>query len=775
VRREARSGGPGRAGTSLWALLTPLGLFAIALAVRALPYPTVFTPDRIVFFGMDAYYHMRRVLHTLHQLQEHHRLPFALSFDPYINFPQGAKPIWPPLFDSAVALVAWPFYAAGGEPAAEAVSMWIPPVLGAATVAALYFTARRFFGHATATLAGLVLCFLSGHYWYSQLGFVDHHAAVALVSTLLLASAMCLLAALSQPEEPHAHRTPALATGVSLALALLLWPGSLLHVGLVEAALVVFLLSRSKHRDAVRGAASFALLHGLALAIILPFSATASWPQWGDYSPTVLSRFQPWLFGVLTLHATGCWFLWRRSGSVSRAKRMTQAAGLAVLLLLASVVLLPDLLEGATDAWQWLAKRESFQASVAESSPLFRLNGAFSGRIAEGRLSYFIYLLPFALGAMAIGARSRSDRPALWFLVAWTLGLLAVTLVQRRFFNSLSVALALSLAVSVAWIAEHLAARVRSRRLRAAVFVTVALGLLAIAMTPVWQSYQLPAENLARARQGRPPLPRRAGPDLLGLLETAEWMRHNTPVTSGYFGVFGVFGNLETQGSEGAPNPPEYGILAHSGHGHVIEYAARRPTLSDNFGDDIGIENFEQVQRYFSGSTEAESLRIADELRARYVLLTKSNPAIPANARAMARRLALDDGSGLSRHRLVFESSTLGRGASARAHKVFEIVPGAEVVGRAAAGARVDVRLELRTNRNRKVVYRASSRASPAGRYALRLPYATDRSEPAGASCCTAATSAYRLKVGGQSARVEISEAQVQSGDPIPGPDFDSR
>ena len=72
------------------------------------------------------------------------------------------------------------------------------------------------------------------------------------------------------------------------------------------------------------------------------------------------------------------------------------------------------------------------------------------------------------------------------------------------------------------------------------------------------------------------------------------------------------------------------------------------------------------------------------------------------------------------------------------------------------------------------MVYRASSRASAAGRYALRLPYATDRGEPAGASCCTAATSAYRLEVGGHSARVEISEAQVQSGDPILGPDFDS-
>ena len=762
--KGAEERGPHSSAASGLALLTGSALFALALLVRALPYPTVFTPDRVVFFGMDAYYHMRRVLYSLQ------RFPEALSFDPYINFPHGAKPIWPPLFDSTVALLVWPFYAAGGEPAAEAAAVWLPPLLGAATVAALFFAARRFFDLSTAALAGLALCFLSAHSWYSQLGFVDHHAAVALVSTLLLLSAMSLLRALATRTDTQGIGGPALATALSLAIALLLWPGSLLHVALIEVGLFAFLLTRERHADALRAVAALALLHGVAFLILLPFTATSSWPQWGDYSPTVLSRFQPWLFAALTLHTTACWFVWRRRPSSNRAQRALQLLGLAVAVLLASALLFPGLWTGARDAWQWLAKDEAFQASVAESLPLFELNGAFSVRIAEGRLSYFIYLLPLGLGAMALSVRARADRAAIWMFVAWTLGLLAVTLVQRRFFNSLSVSLALVLGWSVCEIARRASARIESGPLRATVFLAGALALLAVAMAPVWESYRLQGENFARARRGEAPVLRSAGPDLAGLLIAASWLRANTPPTSGYF---------ETSAADGSAVRPEYGVLARSGSGHVLEYVARRPTLSNNFGDDIGRGNFEQVQHYFRAHSEAEGLRIADELGARYVLVDDFDAGARRDPNSLAARLALGDGSGLQRHRLVFESSKLGRGPSARAHKIFEVVPGARLVGRAPAGQTVKLRLDLQTNRARKVVYRAKARADAQGQYAFRLPYATTGSKAAPndskeTRCCTLPVSLYRIDAAGRSDSFSIDEVQVQRGATLRGPDFGS-
>jgi hypothetical protein len=272
---------------------------------------------------------------------------------------------------------------------------------------------------------------------------------------------------------------------------------------------------------------------------------------------------------------------------------------------------------------------------------------------------------------------------------------------------------------------------------------------------------------------------RLAGPDLPGLLEAADWLRHNTPETRGYF---------EAKRSDGSATRPEYGVLARSGSGHVLEYRARRPTLSNGFGDDIGIENFERVREYFWSVTEAAGLAIADALTARYVLVDAADPAARESAATLARRLSVDDGSGLARHRLVFETSILGRGASARVHKIFEIVPGARVVGRAPPGAVVGVRLDLRTNRKRKVVYRASSRANRNGEYALHLPYSTERALPretsddtarcrsdgSDGSCRSAAASAYRIEVADRSAVLEIEEAQIQRGATLPGPDFGS-
>jgi len=75
----------------------------------------------------------------------------------------------------------------------EALVIWVPPLLGAATVVVLFRFAQRLFGSAIAALAGLALCLSSAHFWYSQIGFVDHHAAVALAATVALGTGLVWL------------------------------------------------------------------------------------------------------------------------------------------------------------------------------------------------------------------------------------------------------------------------------------------------------------------------------------------------------------------------------------------------------------------------------------------------------------------------------------------------------------------------------------------------------------------------------------------------------
>ncbi len=719
----------------------PLGLFALAAAVRCLPFPTVFEGGRVVFIGHDAYYHMRRVLDGLE------RFPALLSFDPFINFPDGARSIWPPLFDRLVVALALPFHALGGEPWAEGAAALAPPLLGALTVVGLHLLALRWFGSATAALAGLGLALLSGHYWYSRIGFVDHHVAVALASLGVLAAGMSLLAALADPAE-RAVRGSVVGAGLARALALALWPGCLLFVGILDAALLLHLVTRQTRDAACRSAAALAGVHGVALVALAPFVLDVSWPQWGDYSPAVLSRFQPWLLASQGGLAAGCWALWRGGMGATRAARFGQTLALGGAVLAASVALLPGLVEGARDAWEWLAKEESFQASVAESRPLFVAQGRFSVALAELRLSRFVYALPILVGALAWRERGRADREAIWLLAAWAAALAAVTLVQKRFFNSLSVPFALLVAWGVVALHRRLAARLPAGPARLAGGAALAAACLWLA-APSFETYREPLANLARARRGEPTRMTPAARDLRRAVEVAEWMRRNTPEPA-------------RPGERAA-----WGVLAPSGIGHVLEHVARRPTVTNNFGDDIGRENYEAARRYLASRDEAEAEAIADALAARYVVAsvpTVVGGRTPPNP-PIHRRLARYDGRGLAGYRLVYEGSPPERQATP--YKVFERVPGARITGRAAPGAAVVAEIALRTERGRPLTWSGVAVADAKGTWVLRVPYASR-----GEGAFVLAEGAYRLEAGSCSGRVQVDESAVREASVVRGPDL---
>ena len=352
--------------TERWAprwlrFLVPPCLFALAVAVRALPAPIVLLKGGVQPFGNDAYYHLRRIVYSVFHY------PAVLTFDPYINHPDGAKPIWTPLFDWALATVLRPAVAAGDLAQVERLAMWAPPLLGGVTVLALYFLAKRHFSLGVAMLAGLVLSVMSGHFWYSQIGFVDHHAAVAWVTTLLLAASMTFLRrSTAAPEAIRAGLASGMSLGLALGVSLLLWPGTLLHVGLVESGLLAYLATREHRADAIAFAARFAVANAVALLLVLPAGLASSWPQWSRFSPVVLSGFQAWFFGVLALFGLLCARLWQTSALArSRRRRTVSALAAGALLVAASAGLFPELLEGASDAWSWFARSDGFQALVA--------------------------------------------------------------------------------------------------------------------------------------------------------------------------------------------------------------------------------------------------------------------------------------------------------------------------------------------------------------------------------------------------------------------------
>jgi dolichyl-diphosphooligosaccharide--protein glycosyltransferase len=738
--------------------LAPVALFVAAVAIRALPWRTVFVGDAVLLFDHDAYYHLRRIVWSVVHF------PQVLDFDRYLSFPEGARAIWTPCFDWLVALVAWPFAEPRRLASIERVAVWVPPLLGGATVLSLYGLARRHLGAGTALLAGALLAVLSGHFWYSQLGFVDHHAAESLTATWLLAATMNLL---DREARARSLGSAVGAQGLALAAGLLLWPGSLLYVALAEAGLASALLSGSGAARAIAFARAFTGVQLVALAAVLPFAMAAGPTPFGPWSPLVLSRFQPFAFAALALVGAACALLWQWRPALA-THRPSRALCVGVALLAIALCALPEIVGGAVDAWSWLGRRESFQAQVAESQPLLLEASGLGIGVAVARLSWFVLASPLALLLAARWAWRRPVRAPQLLWVGWTAALLAVTLLQRRFFNSFSVCLALLLAWSACalygWIARVLEGRDRARR---AASVALAAAMLAC-LAPMWETYRLPVAALFEdAARG----PLHVAPRLVrrrAMLELAIWMSRRTPPTAGWLD---------------AASRPGYGVLGPWEIGHILQYVARRPTVVDNFGDDLGSAGFERARAYFASEEPAAS-RILDELGVRYVVAQREPPFLGPvpDERSMFASLYYFDGSAsevgegpaaglrvpaLERHRLVYES-TLQLAAAPDApafYKVFEHVAGAEVEGRARPHTRVDARLGLRTNRGRELDVRTSARADAEGRYRLRLAYATRGAPP---SVRTAP--AWELSCESERAELVVDEASVRSGASLAGP-----
>lgn len=727
-------------------VLVPLGLGLLAFAVRALGWPTVFAGPIVQLAGADAWYHMRRIAYALRNA------PDTLGFDPFLNFPHGARAIWPPFFDAATAS-ALRLLVGADVAAAERIVAWLPPLLGALTVVVFYGFMRRHFGTGAAAIGGVFLCLSSGSSWYARVGMLDHHVAVALVGAGILGAGMALLSAFERRDGV----VWGWAVGVGLLFAGMLhvWPGGLLHVVLLEVGLAGYGLARTDRAEAVRFAFLFSGIQAVAFATLV----LAGWPPtdpWGPWGPTVLSRFQPLVFGALGASSLACALLWHATGvGANRVGRSGQAVGIA--LCVASVVLagVPALPEGLADAWTWLGRGERFQGSVLESRPLLFPDGDFDTRLASLRLSRFFFLLPAAWVFLVIRELRGARRPAFLLLCVAAVGLPVAALLQARFFNSAAVPVAAFLGLSVVSVDEA-CLRSAPGGLRHAGRVALVAGVLWL-WWPATDAYRADLSNQLPALRGDPIAATPADRYFEALLETATWLREHTPSA----------GDAYAPGVE-----PSYGVLGHWQYGHLVLYVAERPTVVGNFGDDLGGDNYRRSFEYF-GLTEARAVELLDELRVRYVLIRPLDVArADLGPGSMIRRLADPHGGGLARHRLVFERRVLRQAEEGpRSHfRVFERVAGAVVVGRAEPGAIVEARLPYASPTGRRGEFQRQATANQDGVYRLRLPYAT-RDGPASIPVAQA----WRVGVAGEDAPrhpVVTPEPAVVGGARIEGPDL---
>ncbi len=658
-RREAGTAPKPIGGRAYGLHLAAASLFALLVAWHRFPVVLLERGGR--FEDPDAMFHAHRVVRTI---QERRLLPPV--FDPFENFPEGGRAIWPPFHDATLALLA----RLGGSTAADprrglplAASLPVVELVAALLVAAAL--ARRVAGARGGVMAAWLFALTPCLPRTGAFGDIDHNMTEVLAALLLLLLADTIV---RREEKP----APGLR---SPRLSPLLWAAAVLaalgfYTGLVLSAgvLAVAVAARDLVSDSAPALPRLSLGFGLA-ALLLPFFASLRvTPDPAD----------PWRLGppyvlLLALAAAGTGLLSltlaRMRKARSKESLLTAAAGVAaglVALLTTSRLAWPALVRG----FDFLGSHDPWLANISEFRPLFS-NATWA---ALG-----LPALPVAITALALAAALRKTEPRLrapdsWLLAVPFVLVTLLTLGESRFLP-LSAAFGAA-AGGAAW--SLLESREGARWLLR--------GVALVTFVPTAVRYVLPF--LLGTVLG-------TAPSVLVWEKGAEAVRRNTPDPG---------------------DPPRWGVLAQWDFGHPIIFRASRAVALDNFGSMQ--PGFAAAQRLWLETSPTRAVRELDRLKLRYVLVIWPPYFVPATAaslgldpngwfegrwtpdtrlpyrptpageRALATRLHLrdaaplpddspEDREALSRFRKVWSSDEAGPGPSGPLpeQKLFELLP----------------------------------------------------------------------------------------------------
>lgn len=684
-----------------------------------------------ISLSVDTNYHCRRVDRTLTE-----GLPPA-GEDSFLNFPEGSPIPWPPYY----TLVGWaataPFLPADLEEApdpADARRAFVerrvaslPRVFGVVTSLVTAAAGWMVAGPAGAALAGGNHALAIGSLFYSFSGNGDHHAWISLLAlgTLFALSAGIRRGALDRAGP--ALRWGALA-GAIAGLAVGSWVGSTLHVIAIQLALG-YLVIRHGRRPSPGLPALGLAFHGVAFLVVLPAILQSPWNVAQPWSVVNLS----WFHGAWLLAGAAVFVplrgLPRRAARVYPLFVAAALVGAGALLAFGDLPLGQNLREG----FRWMERQDAFMGSVWES----RAVGPYEMTFLHG---WGVVLFPFAW-AWAAWLTFRRDRVD---LLPWVvaIALLAVEGAQQYRFHEPLVA---PLSVCLAWFVvttfriDDVSARVArflpDRRGR-----LVAAGAAIAILLPL--AHQLSVRDSWRGLRQPPPVDRLSRE----VRSLAAWIRTNTPPTD------------------------DYSVLTSWNWGHVVEWAAERPSVGTNFGIFVGEESFRDPGRFLLEEDPAAAEAILQRRRSRYVLLTGWFPKFLEQTalsvdpelltryanrtatgewavrfewfRTMGARLLFDGsamdeagvaGAPLDFLRLVavsprsYPEPLLNR--ERPAGYVWEYVPGARLEAHGSPGDRLQVEIRLRfAALADPISWWGEAVAGDDGVARLRIPYSTDTS-----------------------------------------------
>ncbi|MEZ5980034.1 MAG: hypothetical protein R3F34_17725 [Planctomycetota bacterium] len=626
----------------IFALLVVL---ASALLVREHTAVAHVVPDGVPIEGgshwlvddNDAAYHLRRVQVALAT----GRVP---AYDTYINAPEGSAVPWPTFFDGVltalVELLAEP--APDGPPeiggytegSIDDVLVHVPPMIGVLAALGVFLALLALASRGGSPFAGAspwcavaaaaVYASVPTAVLYGSVARIDHHVATAMFIALQLAATFRALIARDAVEVSIF----AVLSGAAGAFGVLTW---LAH-GVVLAACGIGYAVRALAVDPVEsrrgwqgGAASFAI----AALVVLPPALASPWNETQPGSLVNLSTGVP----IALLAAAVPFVVYGAVGRRTSAR--VPRAAVATLALVVVVLVLPNFVSQVREGLAWSDRSNRFMSVINESAPM-SVKAMFGVPGVYGHLGALVYALPVAalvalLGPLLLERRGwrslvRPERVVL-LLVAAIFFTWAVT--QRRFANSFAVPMGLLVGVAVLDVGRVFRRMPAHAVVSSVLLVGVAAGAWTSTNIALRGTHEEMVGNAHRIR---------------ALVDGLRWMRSNT----------------ESPGNWNEPTiEPSYTVLSSWSDGHWIEFHARRPSVSTNFGSFVGHDKFVAAPRALSQSDPDEFVRQLEALHVRYVVMRPPVLSWFAEEMRIAERTdqeraerPMADANGFTRHAL---------------------------------------------------------------------------------------------------------------------------
>ncbi|MDK2990702.1 MAG: dolichyl-phosphooligosaccharide-protein glycotransferase [Methanoculleus sp.] len=564
----------------------------VAVLLRAIPHAVLVDGSFTSLIGADAWYNLRQVEVIAANY------PGYAWFDPMTAYPTGKEVAWGPLFPFVTATLCLAAGAAA-RPDIVYVAAWVPPLLAAAVVPVVYLTGKAVADRTTGLVAaGLITIVSASFFARSIFGFVDHHVAETLFSTLFCLAYIAALAyAARHPVSFRETKTIlpvallALGAGFAYLLGLLVMPTMILFA-LIAGVFTVIQAVRN-HLDGT-GPEGLLLVNAVAFAVPAVFLPISGFMVDG-MSLSLYSVAHVYAY-LLLIAATAL------LSGISLALRGKQNEYLAALAALGvagvAFLTLTDIGKTMANGLMTFFGRDMTATAIREM-------GGWDAGLAWQSFNVGLLLIPAGLVLLALRAR-RENRPEVLFAIVWSVVILVATIQHLRFEYYLAVNLALLAAVVVAWalrfgLTKTIAffrepgSKKKKKTLPTAEIAAVGIAVL-LAVALVGASA---AENIGYAQNG---VPRTMLAD--DWRDALEWMDANTPGPGvDYYAIYEEDGFTYPEGS--------YGVMSWWDYGHWITFIAQRIPVTNPFQDNVRI-----ASGFFLATNEAE----ADAAGSRYVV-----------------------------------------------------------------------------------------------------------------------------------------------------------